>query len=141
MIGRDRLRDIMAEREISQSELARRVGISQATIFKLLTGESQGSRYLHQIARELGTTAAYLSCETDDPVDGALAPPLLQAVTLTVLLPGEKALVRMFTGLLRPFGLECEDELARMLARQLPKGLRQLSDPLMEVSSCEIVDA
>lgn len=74
VLERTRLREIMANRELSQSELARRVGVSQATIYKLLTGESFGSRHLHRIARELGTTPAYLTGETDDPT--ADAPPV-----------------------------------------------------------------
>lgn len=57
----------MEELTISQSELARRVGVSQTTIYKLVSGEGYGSKYLHKIARELQTTAAYLSGETDDP--------------------------------------------------------------------------
>jgi transcriptional regulator with XRE-family HTH domain len=63
----ERLRDQMALRDLSQSELARRVGVTQATIFKLLIGESYGTKHLHKIARELGTTPAYLTGETDDP--------------------------------------------------------------------------
>jgi len=57
----------MEELAISQSELARRVGVSQTTIYKLVSGDGYGSKYLHKIARELRTTAAYLSGETDDP--------------------------------------------------------------------------
>lgn len=53
--------------EISQSELARRVGITQGTIAGLLSGKSRSSAHLHKIARELGTTPAYLMGETDDP--------------------------------------------------------------------------
>ncbi|MEZ0495424.1 helix-turn-helix domain-containing protein [Sphingomonas sp. IW22] len=70
-----RIRAIMAEREISQSELARRVGVSQQTIFKLTHGISQNSRFLHKVARELGTTPAYLTGETDDPDEDAPAAP------------------------------------------------------------------
>lgn len=51
----------------SQAELARRVGVSQPTIFKLIHQSKKGSAHLHRIARELGTTPAYLSGETDDP--------------------------------------------------------------------------
>ncbi|HZV57724.1 MAG TPA: S24 family peptidase [Sphingobium sp.] len=61
--------------DMSQAELARRVGLKQPTIFKLLSGDSRGSAYLHVIARELGTTPAYLLCETDDPTEGAIPPP------------------------------------------------------------------
>lgn len=54
-------------RGLSQSELARRVGVRQPTIFKVVSGSSSQSKHLHRIARELGTTPAYLSGETDDP--------------------------------------------------------------------------
>lgn len=75
MIYSDRLRDVMGERQISQAELARRVGVSQQTIAKLFQGVSSGSRYLHRIARELGTTPAYLEGEVDDPNEDAPTPP------------------------------------------------------------------
>lgn len=52
---------------ISQAELARRVGVSQPTIFKLIHTSKKGSAHLHRVARELGTTPAYLSGETDNP--------------------------------------------------------------------------
>ena len=58
---------------ISQSELARRIGMSQPTIYRLVHGQAYGTAHLHRIARELGTTPAYLSGETDDP--HANAPP------------------------------------------------------------------
>lgn len=41
--------------------------MSQTTIYKLVSGDGYGSKYLHRIARELQTTAAYLAGETDDP--------------------------------------------------------------------------
>lgn len=52
---------------ISQAELARRVGMSQSALNSLARGDTRSSPRLHVIARELGTTAAYLSGETDDP--------------------------------------------------------------------------
>lgn len=67
MLESSRLKLRMEELAISQSELARRVGVSQTTIYKLVSGDGYGSKYLHRIARELSTTAAYLSGETDDP--------------------------------------------------------------------------
>jgi phage repressor protein C with HTH and peptisase S24 domain len=60
---------------LSQSELGRRVGISQTSVYKLLVGSASGSKHLHVIARALGTTPAYLSDETDDPSEGAVPPP------------------------------------------------------------------
>jgi len=67
MIDGDRLRERMEARGMSQAELGRRVGVAQTSIFKLLSGRSINSRYLHKIARELNTTPAYLTGETDDP--------------------------------------------------------------------------
>lgn len=57
----------MDELGLSQAELARRVGLSQPSIYALIHRNKTGSRSLHNIARELGTTPAYLSGETDDP--------------------------------------------------------------------------
>jgi transcriptional regulator with XRE-family HTH domain len=71
----------MSERDLSQSELARRVHVSQQSISRLLSGETQGSKHLHRIARELGTTPAYLMGDTDDPGADLPAVPDLKADT------------------------------------------------------------
>ena len=52
---------------LSQAELARRVGVSQPSIFKLIHENKTGSTRIHVIARVLKTTPAYLTGETDDP--------------------------------------------------------------------------
>lgn len=75
MVIAERVKERLEVAGISQSELARRLGISQPTIAKLATGNTQGSSHLHRIARELGTTPAYLTGETDDPNEGALPAP------------------------------------------------------------------
>lgn len=75
MFDGTRLRDLMALRDVSQSELARKVGVSQTTIAKLVLSKGYGSKHLHRIARELGTSPAYLEGETDDPDDGAAPSP------------------------------------------------------------------
>ena len=75
MLNADRLRLRMADRGLSQSELARRVKVSQSAIFSLVSGQTYGSKHLHRIARELGTTPAYLEGETDDPDAGAIPDP------------------------------------------------------------------
>lgn len=67
MFRGDRLGELLTARDISQSELARRVGVSQTSIWKLVNEPSQGSKHTHRIASELGTTAEYLMGETDDP--------------------------------------------------------------------------
>ena len=53
---------------ISQAELGRRVKLGQSTINGLIKGEQQSTTKLPQIARELQTTPAYLTGETDDPL-------------------------------------------------------------------------
>lgn len=75
-----RVADLMKEHGLSQTELARRVGVTQGAISLLIKGGSSGSRYLHRIARELNTTAAYLSGETDDPSEGALPVPTADSI-------------------------------------------------------------
>lgn len=71
MIDARRLKKRMEECGLSQAELARRVGVAQTSIFKLVSGRSYSSRHLHLIARELQTTPAYLTGETDDPTSDA----------------------------------------------------------------------
>lgn len=120
---------------ISQAELARRVGLRQSTINSLINGDSRSSRSILQIARELGTTPAFLAGETDDPDLHAPppAPPGPQVVMLGVVLPPERALARMFEVLLAGLPQDADrDEQALLLARRLPIGLAQLRDLLPE---------
>lgn len=70
----------MAAHDVSQSELARRVGVSPTTIWKLLNEPAQGSKHTHRIARELGTTSEYLMDETE-VADGGEKPPLTSIVS------------------------------------------------------------
>ncbi|WP_353936250.1 helix-turn-helix transcriptional regulator [uncultured Novosphingobium sp.] len=67
MLIPERLRDQMTACGLTQAALARRVGVSQQTVGRLVTGDAYTSRYLHKIARELRTTPAYLTGETDNP--------------------------------------------------------------------------
>ena len=99
-----RVRDRLAEIGMSQSELARRVSVNQSTIAGLIAGRSRSSAHLHRIARELATTPAYLTGETDDVAEGAPPPPAPlrhQQVMLPVTLPSEAALAAAFQGVLR----------------------------------------
>lgn len=66
MFRGDRLAELMRELGLGQTELARRVGVSQATIWKLIKEPSQGSKHTHKIARELNTSPEYLMGETED---------------------------------------------------------------------------
>lgn len=63
----ERIKDQLAVIGMSQSELARRIGVRQSTINGLIRGEQRSTTKLHLIARELQTTSAFLSGETDDP--------------------------------------------------------------------------
>lgn len=84
------MRALMEAQGISQSELARRVGVSQSAIAQLLTRGGQGSKHIHAIARELHTTPAFLMGETDDPSMSAIALPSAATVAEqldAVLLP------------------------------------------------------
>lgn len=65
MFRADRMEALMAMHGITQTELARRVGVSSTAIWKLLREPAQGSKHTHKIARELGTTAEYLMDETE----------------------------------------------------------------------------
>lgn len=71
MLNAARLREQMAVHGLSQAALAKRVGVSQQTVGRLVTGAAYSSRFLHKIARELRTTPAYLTGETDDPEQDA----------------------------------------------------------------------
>jgi transcriptional regulator with XRE-family HTH domain len=120
----------MKELGLSQAELGRRVGVSQPAIHALITRNKTGTRALHVIARELGTSPAYLTGEIDDPDANAPPPrpePVIHHVMLPVALPSENALARMFEGLLRTMDLSAPlDEVAHELATLLPTGLSQL---------------
>jgi phage repressor protein C with HTH and peptisase S24 domain len=80
MVDAGRLKKRMEDVRMSQAELARRVGISQTAVQKLTSGAAYNSRYLHKIARELGTTPAFLTGEIDDPSEGALPAPKAQDI-------------------------------------------------------------
>ena len=72
MIIGERIAALMDAHGISQAELARRVGVTQPTIFSLVRKNKTGSVHLHKVARALGTTPGYLTGETSDPsIDAA----------------------------------------------------------------------
>jgi phage repressor protein C with HTH and peptisase S24 domain len=66
MIRPDRLRQAIDDASFTQSELARVIGIKQSSIAALLSGKAQSSKFLHDIARQLGVTVDWLNGATDD---------------------------------------------------------------------------
>lgn len=79
MIVGERIGSRLREMKISQSELARRVHLDQSTISGLIKNDQRSTTKLHEIARELKTTPAYLAGETDDPDSNAPTPAVLSA--------------------------------------------------------------
>lgn len=63
----ERIEELLRERGWSQAQLARRIGVSQQTIWKLVNGTSSTTKHLRKIAIELKTSEEYLLGETDDP--------------------------------------------------------------------------
>lgn len=63
----ERLESAMLRAGINQSQLAMAVGLKQPSIGRLLSGETKTTRALELIAEFLGTTAAYLCGQSDDP--------------------------------------------------------------------------
>jgi transcriptional regulator with XRE-family HTH domain len=116
---------------ISQSELARRVGLTQPAINALVRGASRSTAHLYKIARALETTPEYLLGETDDPDLNAppSLPPIPTRIMMEIVLPPEGALAEMFAALLDGIDPAASlDERALLLARRLPIGLSQLQN-------------
>lgn len=67
----DRLTAAMQRRGLDQSALARRLGVSQGSISKIVLGRTTNSRLLPRIAVQLGVSVPWLLGETDDPSSGA----------------------------------------------------------------------
>lgn len=111
---------------LTQSELARRVNVTQGAIAKIAKNNPNGSAHIHKIAQVLQTSPAYLTGEIDDPAEGAPPPPpepTVQYLPMMAVLPSEDALTRMFLAVLEASRGMSEDELAHELAKRLPKGL------------------
>jgi phage repressor protein C with HTH and peptisase S24 domain len=66
MIIPDRLVAAMHRKGLSQSELARRIGISASMVGKLARGEARGTTQMYQIARALDVTPDYLVGDVED---------------------------------------------------------------------------
>ncbi|PZU13793.1 MAG: hypothetical protein DI606_04290 [Sphingobium sp.] len=79
MILSERVRDRITAAGLTQAELARRVNVTQGAIAKIAKNNPYRSSVLHLVARELGTTPAYLTGETDDPTSDAPQPPSMNS--------------------------------------------------------------
>lgn len=101
----ERIRERLETLGMSQRELGRRVGLTQPAIGNLIHRNKTGTSHLHRIARELGTTPAYLSGETDDPTADVPEGPQLSA--------DEQRLVEIFRALPK----EDRSALKRMIER------------------------
>lgn len=67
MIVGERVSERLKVAGLTQGALAKRVGISQPSIHRLIFENKIGTSHIYKIARELETTAEYLMGETDDP--------------------------------------------------------------------------
>lgn len=76
----ERIEERLNKLGLTQSELARRVGIKQPTVNALVRGNNRSSKYLHRIAAELETSPAWLAGETDEDAPVAVAPSALDAL-------------------------------------------------------------
>ena len=115
MVVGSRIRERLGEVGLSQSELARRVGLSQPAVNALIRGATRSTPQLHLIARELRTSPAFLNGEVDDPaLDAPEQPELSQS---------EAALVAVFRDL---------DDRTRaallLVAQTMAKGIVQAAD-------------
>ena len=66
MIDGTRIKERLKRLGKTQAQLAREVGLTPQAVSKLVTGETQETPKLYQIARSLMTTPEYLSGETGD---------------------------------------------------------------------------
>ena len=62
-----RIKETMARRAISQSELARRIGVTQGTVNQILGGKTERSKYLPDIARVLDVSLEWMMGEDVPP--------------------------------------------------------------------------
>lgn len=65
-----RLEKLIEDRRLSQSAVARLIGVSQPSIGRLISGETRKSSKIIELARVLETTPEYLIGERDNPDQG-----------------------------------------------------------------------
>lgn len=66
---RDRIRDLMKERGLTQAELALRIGTTESTLSRFLSGKTDklGDESIIRLARTFGVSTDFLLGETDVP--------------------------------------------------------------------------
>lgn len=70
----DRIKQVRLQRGMRQGELARRVGVSQATLSQLESNGSHSTKVVAKFAAVLGVSAYWLSEGRGDPQIGASVP-------------------------------------------------------------------
>ena len=69
----ERLATLMAEKGLSQAELARIIGVKQPSIFKILSGQTLNPKNILEIATALGVNAHWLKTGEGSPDAGVFA--------------------------------------------------------------------
>ncbi len=77
-----RLVELMEGQGLTQSELARLVGLKQPSIGRLISGDTKETGKLFDLAKHLKTTPGYLVGETDDPSYREIQPPTKTEVAI-----------------------------------------------------------
>jgi len=67
------------QRGLSQAQLGALIGVKQASIFSIETGETQRSKYLPEIVRELGIAPQEVGLPATAPAASAVLPPIASA--------------------------------------------------------------
>lgn len=79
----ERLNAAMSAADISQGQLADKVGISQPAIQKMTSGKTSGSRKMVELAHALGVRPEWLSSGVEMRIDGNV-PSAAQPVSETI---------------------------------------------------------
>ena len=103
----DRLAEAMERRGLDQSALARRLGVAQGSISKIIVGRTSNSRLIPRLAVELGVSAEWLLCESDNPTGNGFE------IDLT---PDEQRLLVIY----RELGREDRAALKRLIEKMAP---------------------
>ena len=66
---RDRIWDLLKERKVTQAELAARIGCSESSLSRFISGKTDklGDENIIRIARAFDVSTDFLLCEVDEP--------------------------------------------------------------------------